>query len=184
MSSPLQGTHKDSLKPILTMLSLLVSFEQQWSALTFHLSDSANYLQAQTHAVPSNSSDQSTADRPFPLPSMMASSLSSWVTHPCLLVAIAYLMGCAHSRHHWSSLCTTQRRGLAASAAAEGSVLSRFAKGQTALTTSYVRFPEKSVVIPVKNLFTLSGLCTTTLECVTGNETVTTPLSVDMSVRR
>lgn len=42
-------------------------------------------------------------------------------------------MGCAHSLHHWSSLWTTQRRGLAASAAAEGSVLWRAVSASTVL---------------------------------------------------
>lgn len=72
----------------LTRLSnLLVLVEEQIFALT-----SANQcwtMFIQTQAAPSNSSDQLTADKPLPLPSMMASSLSSFVTHPCLFVAIA-----------------------------------------------------------------------------------------------
>lgn len=183
MMSLSEGTSEALMRPVSTTSSfLLVLFQEQKPALIFISQSFLVY--PQTHAAPSNSSDQSTADEHLPLPSMMASSLSSLVTHPCLLVEMAYLMGCAHSLHHWSSLCTAQRRGLTASAAAEGSVLSRFAKGQTALTTSYVRFPEKSVVSPVKNLLTLSGLWTTTLECVTGKETVTTPLSADVSTIR
>src|SRR3569833_3667170 len=105
---------------------------------------------------------------PFPLPSMIASSLSSLVPQPFLLLAMAYLMGSRHSFHHVSSDWTAQRR--------PGSPFLWEAKGQTALPTSCVFLPENSEVTVVMSLLTLSGFWTTTRAWVTGKVTETTPL--------
>src|SRR3569833_1005701 len=105
---------------------------------------------------------------PFPLPSMIASSLSSLVTQPFLLLAMAYLMGSRHSFHHVSSDWTAQRR--------PGSPFLWEAKGQTALTTSYVFLPENSEVTVVMNLLTLSGFWTSSRAWVSGLVSVSSPL--------